>query len=202
MNYPSPRLPAFYGHGIAQGPLKPIGIISEYSLLQQSSLGFGYNINPIVQQMSLQIQEDQIPNSPDNLSQTCPMDIENCQINTRCLSKQNISNQHEIMEISEHSADICSAQNTFTVPKHSTLNVQCFQSPMQTHQTNSDNVVQKNSSFQRTSTPVQRSCPPLLNLPCNSYPNWNYETDCFSYYENGCYNECRFVNPCDIEDFM
>lgn len=41
-----------------------------------------------------------------------------------------------------------------------------------------------------------------LNLPCNTYPQWDHNNDCFSYYSNGCYNECRFVNMCDIEDFM
>lgn len=41
-----------------------------------------------------------------------------------------------------------------------------------------------------------------LNLPCNTYPQWDYTNDCFSFYKDGCYNECRFVNVCDIEDFM
>lgn len=41
-----------------------------------------------------------------------------------------------------------------------------------------------------------------LNVPCQMYPNWDYDRDCFSYYENGCYNECRFVNFCDIEEIM
>lgn len=40
-----------------------------------------------------------------------------------------------------------------------------------------------------------------LNLPCQTYQNWDYN-QCYSYYANGCYNTCQFVDVVDIEDFM
>lgn len=40
-----------------------------------------------------------------------------------------------------------------------------------------------------------------LNLPCQNSSNWNYD-QCYSYYSNGCYNTCQFINMGDIEDFM
>lgn len=40
-----------------------------------------------------------------------------------------------------------------------------------------------------------------LNLPCQSNTNWDYN-QCYSYYANGCYNTCQFVNVGDMEDFM
>lgn len=40
-----------------------------------------------------------------------------------------------------------------------------------------------------------------LNLPCQNSTNWNYD-QCYSYYANGCYNTCQFINMGDIEDFM
>lgn len=40
-----------------------------------------------------------------------------------------------------------------------------------------------------------------LNLPCQNSSNWNYD-QCYSYYANGCYNTCQFINMGDIEDFM
>lgn len=40
-----------------------------------------------------------------------------------------------------------------------------------------------------------------MTLPCQTYPTWNYE-ECYSYYANGCYNTCQFVEMGDIEDFM
>lgn len=40
-----------------------------------------------------------------------------------------------------------------------------------------------------------------LNLPCQNSTNWNYD-QCYSYYANGCYNTCQFINIGDIEDFM
>lgn len=40
-----------------------------------------------------------------------------------------------------------------------------------------------------------------LNLPCKSNSDWDYN-QCYSYYANGCYNTCQFVNMGDIEDFM
>ncbi|GJQ81426.1 hypothetical protein Trydic_g18288 [Trypoxylus dichotomus] len=41
----------------------------------------------------------------------------------------------------------------------------------------------------------------LARLPCKTNENWNYN-QCFSYYANGCYNTCQFVDVIDIEDFM
>lgn len=38
-------------------------------------------------------------------------------------------------------------------------------------------------------------------LPCHSFDNWDYAS-CYSFYANGCYNTCQFVNMMDIEDFM
>lgn len=43
--------------------------------------------------------------------------------------------------------------------------------------------------------------PNILNLPCQSSNNWDYN-QCYSYYANGCYNTCQFVNVGDMEDFM
>lgn len=43
--------------------------------------------------------------------------------------------------------------------------------------------------------------PAILNLPCQSSNNWDYN-QCYSYYANGCYNTCQFVNVGDMEDFM
>lgn len=40
-----------------------------------------------------------------------------------------------------------------------------------------------------------------LNLPCQSYANWDYN-QCYNYYVNGCYNTCQFVKMVDMEDFM
>lgn len=40
-----------------------------------------------------------------------------------------------------------------------------------------------------------------LDLPCQNSSNWNYD-ECYSYYANGCYNTCQFINIGDIEDFM
>lgn len=40
-----------------------------------------------------------------------------------------------------------------------------------------------------------------LDLPCQNSNNWNYD-QCYSYYANGCYNTCQFINMGDIEDFM
>lgn len=40
-----------------------------------------------------------------------------------------------------------------------------------------------------------------LNLPCQASANWNYD-QCYSYYANGCYNTCQFIDVGDIEDFM
>lgn len=40
-----------------------------------------------------------------------------------------------------------------------------------------------------------------LKLPCQNSNNWNYD-QCYSYYANGCYNTCQFINMGDIEDFM
>lgn len=40
-----------------------------------------------------------------------------------------------------------------------------------------------------------------LQLPCQSSNDWNYD-QCYSYYANGCYNTCQFINMGDIEDFM
>lgn len=40
-----------------------------------------------------------------------------------------------------------------------------------------------------------------LKLPCQSSSDWNYD-QCYSYYANGCYNTCQFINMGDIEDFM
>lgn len=41
----------------------------------------------------------------------------------------------------------------------------------------------------------------LARLPCKTDNHWDYNR-CFSYYANGCYNTCRFVDGVDIEDFM
>lgn len=38
-------------------------------------------------------------------------------------------------------------------------------------------------------------------FPCQLLPNWDYQ-QCYSYYANGCYNTCQFVNVIDMEDFM
>lgn len=39
-------------------------------------------------------------------------------------------------------------------------------------------------------------------FPCQIYPDdWNYQ-NCYSYYANGCYNTCQFVDLGDMEDFM
>lgn len=40
-----------------------------------------------------------------------------------------------------------------------------------------------------------------MALPCQSSSSWDYQ-ECYSYYANGCYNTCQFVEFCDIEDFM
>lgn len=45
-----------------------------------------------------------------------------------------------------------------------------------------------------------------MALPCQSsgVNEWDYRGggECYSYYANGCYNTCQFVEFCDIEDFM
>lgn len=41
----------------------------------------------------------------------------------------------------------------------------------------------------------------FAGLPCKGNEEWDYN-QCFSYYANGCYNTCQFVNVVDIEDFM
>lgn len=41
----------------------------------------------------------------------------------------------------------------------------------------------------------------LGQLPCKTNDNWDYNR-CYSYFANGCYNTCQFVNVVDIEDFM
>nr|CAI5864623.1 unnamed protein product [Callosobruchus analis] len=41
-----------------------------------------------------------------------------------------------------------------------------------------------------------------LGVPCQtSSPNYDYGK-CYSYYANGCYNTCQFVEMGDMEDFM
>lgn len=40
-----------------------------------------------------------------------------------------------------------------------------------------------------------------MALPCQTSSNWDY-TECYSYYADGCYNTCQFVEMGDIEDFM
>lgn len=40
-----------------------------------------------------------------------------------------------------------------------------------------------------------------LALPCQTQPNYDYD-QCYSFYANGCYNTCQFVETGDIEDFM
>ncbi|RZC32855.1 hypothetical protein BDFB_005757, partial [Asbolus verrucosus] len=40
-----------------------------------------------------------------------------------------------------------------------------------------------------------------MALPCQTSSGWDYE-ECYSYYANGCYNTCQFVEFGDIEDFM
>lgn len=40
-----------------------------------------------------------------------------------------------------------------------------------------------------------------LGLPCQTEEEHDYE-QCYSYYANGCYNVCQFVDVGDIEDFM
>lgn len=40
-----------------------------------------------------------------------------------------------------------------------------------------------------------------LALPCQTATNYDYD-NCYSYYANGCYNTCQFVEFGDIEDFM
>jgi hypoxia-inducible factor 1 alpha len=40
-----------------------------------------------------------------------------------------------------------------------------------------------------------------MALPCQSSSTWDYE-ECYSYYADGCYNTCQFVEMGDIEDFM
>lgn len=40
-----------------------------------------------------------------------------------------------------------------------------------------------------------------LAVPCQTVADYDYG-ECYSYYANGCYNTCQFVNVGDIEDFM
>lgn len=40
-----------------------------------------------------------------------------------------------------------------------------------------------------------------LGLPCQTITDYDYG-QCYSYYANGCYNTCQFVDVGDIEDFM
>ncbi|XP_049826594.1 uncharacterized protein LOC126266510 [Aethina tumida] len=40
-----------------------------------------------------------------------------------------------------------------------------------------------------------------LGLPCQTNPDYDYN-NCYSFYANGCYNTCQFVQFGDIEDFM
>lgn len=40
-----------------------------------------------------------------------------------------------------------------------------------------------------------------LGLPCQTISDYDYG-QCYSYYANGCYNTCQFVDVGDIEDFM
>ncbi|KAJ8924028.1 hypothetical protein NQ315_006805 [Exocentrus adspersus] len=40
-----------------------------------------------------------------------------------------------------------------------------------------------------------------LGLPCQTDRDYDYG-QCYSYYANGCYNTCQFVDVGDIEDFM
>lgn len=40
-----------------------------------------------------------------------------------------------------------------------------------------------------------------LALPCQTQSDYDYN-HCYSFYANGCYNTCQFVEMGDIEDFM
>lgn len=40
-----------------------------------------------------------------------------------------------------------------------------------------------------------------LGLPCQTDQDYDYG-HCYSYYADGCYNVCQFVDVGDIEDFM
>ncbi|KAJ3648941.1 hypothetical protein Zmor_020708 [Zophobas morio] len=40
-----------------------------------------------------------------------------------------------------------------------------------------------------------------MALPCQASSTWDYQ-ECYSYYADGCYNTCQFVELGDIEDFM
>lgn len=40
-----------------------------------------------------------------------------------------------------------------------------------------------------------------LAVPCQNVSDYDYGL-CYSYYANGCYNTCQFVDVGDIEDFM
>lgn len=40
-----------------------------------------------------------------------------------------------------------------------------------------------------------------LAVPCQTVSDYDYGL-CYSYYADGCYNTCQFVDGGDIEDFM
>lgn len=90
------------------------------------------------------------------------------------------------------------------------LNPPCYGQPMEWKETPGPlpgcpflgNVYEQSHQLEKPAVRVRASrLPAMLNLPCQSSNNWDYN-QCYSYYANGCYNTCQFVNVGDMEDFM
>ncbi|KAF5274064.1 hypothetical protein FQR65_LT04462 [Abscondita terminalis] len=71
------------------------------------------------------------------------------------------------------------------------------------------NGTSRGSSFQNLDTfnnnnyIVENTAPVAVkNFPCQRFEDWEYNSNCYSYYANGRYNTCEFVDVTDIEDFM
>ncbi|KAF5271116.1 hypothetical protein FQA39_LY08254 [Lamprigera yunnana] len=90
-----------------------------------------------------------------------------------------VNDEHQIQSSVFHYINLDQAVSTECEPIH---NVQTF----------------SNNAYQAENTIPQLA---KNDFPCQTFPDWNY-SQCYSYYANGRYNTCEFVDVVDIEDFM
>lgn len=67
---------------------------------------------------------------------------------------------------------------------------------------NEETLAQNQVSVDRDKTKIKpNSLLSKLAVPCQTDTDYDYGL-CYSYYADGCYNTCQFVEVGDVEDFM